>query len=474
MIASVSGSKMAASESITDDSLYPIAVLIDELKNEDVQLRLNSIKKLSTIALALGIERTRSELIPFLTETIYDEDEVLLALAEQLGTFTPLVGGPEYVHCLLPPLESLATVEETVVRDKAVESLRNIVSQHSPADLEEHFVPLVQRLASGDWFTSRTSACGLFSVCYPRVSPAIKAELRNHFRSLCQDDTPMARRSAASKLGEFAKVVEIEYLKSDLIPMFVILAQDEQDSVRLLVVEACVSIAALLQQEDVEQFVMPTLRQCASDQSWRKKCVNKDIGIQQLSQSLLPAIVELAEDSKWRVRLAIIEYMPLLAGQLGVEFFDEKLNSLCMTWLVDHVYAIREAATLNLKKLVEKFGPEWAQNTVIPKVLAMSRDQNYLHRMTCLFCINVLAEVCGPEITTKVMLPTVLTMATDNVANVKFNVAKTFQRIGPFLEPSAVQTQVKPILDKLNTDSDVDVKYFASEAIAGIAGKNIL
>ena len=40
------------------------------------------------------------------------------------------------------------------------------------------------------------------------------------------------------------------------------------------------------------------------------------IGISQLSQSLLPAIVELAEDGKWRVRLAIIEYMPLLAEQL--------------------------------------------------------------------------------------------------------------------------------------------------------------
>ena len=44
------------------------------------------------------------------------------------------------------------------------------------------------------------------------------------------------------------------------------------------------------------------------------------IGISELSQSLLPAIMELAEDSKWRVRLAIIEYMPLLAGQL-VSFF---------------------------------------------------------------------------------------------------------------------------------------------------------
>ena len=49
---------------------------------------------------------------------------MLLALAEQLGTFTPLVGGAEHVNCLLPPLESLATVEETIVRDKAVDSLR--------------------------------------------------------------------------------------------------------------------------------------------------------------------------------------------------------------------------------------------------------------------------------------------------------------------------------------------------------------
>ena len=45
-------------------------------------------------------------------------------------------------------------------------------------------------------------------------------------------------------------------------------------------------------------------------------CVNEVIGIRQLSHSLLPAIVELAEDAKWRVRLAILEYMPLLAGQL--------------------------------------------------------------------------------------------------------------------------------------------------------------
>ena len=53
-----------------DDSLYPIAVLIDELRNEDVQLRLNSIKKLSTIALALGTEES-AERMEFLIVQIF-------------------------------------------------------------------------------------------------------------------------------------------------------------------------------------------------------------------------------------------------------------------------------------------------------------------------------------------------------------------------------------------------------------------
>ncbi|KAG0281596.1 Polyamine N-acetyltransferase 1, partial [Linnemannia gamsii] len=48
------------------EELYPIAILIDELRHDDVSLRLNAIKRLNTIALALGPQRTREELIPFL------------------------------------------------------------------------------------------------------------------------------------------------------------------------------------------------------------------------------------------------------------------------------------------------------------------------------------------------------------------------------------------------------------------------
>jgi serine/threonine-protein phosphatase 2A regulatory subunit A len=113
------------------------------------------------------------------------------------------------------------------------------------------------------------------------------------------------------------------------------------------------------------------------------------IGIDLLSESLLPAIVELAEDKAWRVRQAIIEYIPLLATQLGKPFFDEQLGNLCMSWLGDSVYSIREAATINLKKLTEVFGVDWARTAIVPKVMGMATHPNYLYRLTTVQAITV-------------------------------------------------------------------------------------
>ena len=45
----VAGAGAGAGSGDAAESLYPIAVLIDELKHEDVMLRLNSIRRLSTI-----------------------------------------------------------------------------------------------------------------------------------------------------------------------------------------------------------------------------------------------------------------------------------------------------------------------------------------------------------------------------------------------------------------------------------------
>ena len=55
------------------------------------------------------------------SDSLQDEDEVLFALAEELGKFTDFVGGPSFVYLLFPALEVLAGVEEAFVRDKVIQ-----------------------------------------------------------------------------------------------------------------------------------------------------------------------------------------------------------------------------------------------------------------------------------------------------------------------------------------------------------------
>ena len=49
-------------------------------------------------------------MLPFLTEGVDDEDEVLLAMASSLGKLVTQVGGGIHAHNILPPLEELLSV----------------------------------------------------------------------------------------------------------------------------------------------------------------------------------------------------------------------------------------------------------------------------------------------------------------------------------------------------------------------------
>lgn len=583
-----------------NEELYPIAILIDELKSEDVNLRLNAIHRISTIALALGPQRAREELIPFLQDSLDDEDEVLLALAEELGKgMEEYLGGPPHAHLLLGPLENLAAVEETVVRDKATESINKIAAVLSTAQIEEFYIPLLKRLSTGEWFTSRTSAAALYASVYPKASPATQDEMRKLYTALSGDDTPMVRRAAARHLATFVPTLSKEQVLSDSLPVYRKLSTDDQDSVRLLTVDDLIAIAGKLTPAEVNDQLRSSLRSAVSDKSWRVRymvadhfvklaeavgqtlvneelvgsfvallkdneaevrsaaagqlpgfakllerdvilarllpcvrdlasdssqhvraalgmhisglapmlgreatienllplflqllkddfpdvrlniiskleTVNKVIGIDLLSQSLLPAIVELAEDKQWRVRQAIIEYIPLLAKQLGVAFFDEQLGNLCMSWLGDNVYSIRESATVNLRKLTDVFGVDWARQTIVPKVLQMGTHPNYLYRMTTIFAITSLAPSLTPPVIQENVLATVLSLVQDPIPNIRFNVAKCLEVLAISLATTpegneVAKTRVVPALQQLKGDSDPDVRFFSGKALEKIS-----
>lgn len=579
------------------EDIAPIAILMDELRSEDVQLRLNAIHSIPTIALALGPDRSRDELVPFLQDSVDDEDEVLLALAEELGkNFEEYVGGKEFAHILLGPLENLSAVEETLVRDKAAESITKVAAVLSQSQLEEHYIPLLKRLSQGEWFTSRTSSAALYPAVYAKVSPPIQDDLRKSFSLLGSDDTPMVRRAAAKWLGPLLTHLEKQHILSDGLPIYRRLQSDDQDSVRLLTVEDLIVLAKRMSPAEVKEQLLKQIRHSIGDKSWRVRymaanhfnelseavgvelvreeligqyvqllkdneaevrsaaagqipgfsklldkevilarivpcvrdlsqdssqhvraalaiqisglapllnkeptiehllplflhllkddfpevrlniiskleTVNSVIGIDLLSESLLPAIVELADDKSWRVRQAIIEYIPLLANQLGKPFFDEQMGTLCMSWLGDTVYSIREAAIVNLKKLTEVFGVEWAKVAIVPKVMGMGQHPNYMYRMTTVQAIMTIAPSLNLEIVRAEIINPLLLLASDPIPNIRFNVAKSLEVLAATFNNTSpeghefVQQQIVPVLDQQKNDQDADVRFFATRAL---------
>jgi serine/threonine-protein phosphatase 2A regulatory subunit A len=148
------------------EDFFQIAALIEQLRHNDLDYRVNATKHLCTISRALGEERTREELIPFIMDSTDDEDEVLLAMAEALGDLVDCLGGPEHVHQLLVPLEALTACEEGVVRERAVESILKVGTAMSREAKGDHLLPFLRRLADRDWFTTRMSATALFEHVY--------------------------------------------------------------------------------------------------------------------------------------------------------------------------------------------------------------------------------------------------------------------------------------------------------------------
>ena len=247
-------------------TISPMDLFVSQVSTFSSEARVDAMRRLSVVAAAMGPDATLSTLLPYLATNVAmnddEEDEVLLLLADQLGNLVPgLIPGDRALP-VLPLLERIASVEETVVRDRAVEGICKIVpvlcgavSGAGGADEEDEMsaeadggnadgggadgddqtptttegpggaapsllLAMAKRLSGADWFTARVSAAGILPVVYRFFSAAsssdgataanaeeVRRELRTLYKDLSTDDTPMVRRSAAKNLGSFVEAV---------------------------------------------------------------------------------------------------------------------------------------------------------------------------------------------------------------------------------------------------------------------------
>ena len=68
------------------------------------------------------------------------------------------------------------------------------------------------------------------------------------------------------------------------------------------------------------------------------------------------------------------------------------------------------------------------------------------------------------------VLPTLTLLSGDQIPNIRFNVAKSLEQVIVILKKQTqnalVDEAVKPVLNKMKEDSDIDVKFFSLRALS--------
>lgn len=229
-----------------------------------------------------------------------------------------------------------------------------------------------------------------------------------------------------------AALIGADGTKNHILPMFITLIKDTSSEVRLPLLK------------NIEEL-------------------NKVIGIETLSSNLKAAINQLASDKKWRVRMMIIGYSTIMAKIMGEKLFQDCFGPLCLSWLDDSVFAIREAAIVNLKELTAVLGPKWAEKYVLPKLISYQTHANYLFRMTPLFAIPILAPLLNQSTLESKVIPFVLNQMADKVPNIRFNVAKCLKAMNPLVKNESLKNAMSKALTQLTSDSDSEVKYYSAK-----------
>ncbi len=433
-----------------------MTALIEKLNSDDTWARVEATKMLCVIAEALGPERTREELIPFVSESTDDDNEVLVVAAEELGKMVNLLGGNEYAYLLLEPLEALAA-EDSTVREMAIESFLKVLKDLPDEDKSSKVFPCIERLAGQSFFTARISACDLISRSYGDMPPSPQSGMRKLFAKLCRDDSPVVRRSAASTLAQLVMGITSsspeysmepkdkgDFLTTYLFGLFDLLAEDKQDSVRLQAIgncrafseafTACMSDDSNRLSQWIKDHILPVALATAMDRSWRVRwsaadswnsiCEILHKWVANPTETLGGAFEQLMQDGEAEVRAAAAENITKVYTVLGKEAVVGKIIPFLQNLVLDSCDYVRTTIAGEVCGLSKVLGQSLTVNYLLPILFTLLRDVNSEVRLRIITEFDKVSDVVGMELMSQSLLPAVIDLAEDAKWRVRLAIIK--------------------------------------------------
>jgi len=325
------------------------------------------------------------------------------------------------------------------VRNKAINGICAIAENVPEPHVYEYIIPLIEKLSKSEWHTQKSSACCLFSTVYPRVNDEKKNILRSLFIDLCKDETPMVRRFASSNLKNFVKKIEKSHVIDQMLQHFIELSKDEQDSVRLLCIENCVSFGEILGLEENEKHIKPIILLCASDLAWR-------------------------------VRYMVASFYQTLVNILGGDTSPEIISAYVFL-LKDMEPEVRCAATGSISGFCGRLKIETILTDILPCIENLVTDDSSFVRAALAKNIGGLSPILGLEHTSTHLIGHYLTLLKDDFSEVRLNLLSHLSNITDIMKNEQISQTLLNALESLLQDKNWRTRLAAVEHLSIIASE---
>jgi serine/threonine-protein phosphatase 2A regulatory subunit A len=284
----------------------------------------------------LSQDKIISDLIPFIKGILStEEDEVLLAISEEIPQFRTFLDDHAILK-ILPLVQFLLGCEETVVRESTIVGMKKIIPTLSNEQVQNEIIPMILQIAENPTFQTKVSSCYLIRVVYPKAGNK-KEKLRELYFKLCDDDTPIIKRTAAKEFGQFCLVLEKEVVHTEMVSYYKKF-MTESDSVRVTILPSLVQLVKLFQNTEAQKTTIQFVVAASEDKSWRVRNelskifpeIIQSFGTQVIE--LIPTLANLIKDSETEVRLSALKglniILPLLKSDKTCESIVNSLISL--------------------------------------------------------------------------------------------------------------------------------------------------